>query len=332
MIRAKISDVAKLANVAPSTVSNALNGTKFVSEEIKQKVREACLKLNYMPNMLASSMRTQRTNLIGLFLASSRGGFADFYCSVIEGVTLRAAEKDYNIIIYYDIENRTKLKSLLLNGRGPIDGAIMLTPSRKDFRIEELTDSNIQMVLIGKPYDVSDEISFVDVKNDRVAYDAAVHLLKSGYRRILFFNSDEKLSITKDRLCGYHRALEEHGTAFDEKYVYNVKSDEQKAEKLLEELMKNGLDFDAVITESDFSAKGVYSALAKAGRAVGKDVGVIALGGHTYADRLTPKLSTFFVDYAKLGELAVDMLVDKLNKKTAENYFISAEICKSESF
>lgn len=328
MAGAKISDVAKKAGVAPSTVSNVLNQKKFVSDEIQKRVLDACKEMNYIPNMLASSMRTQRTNLIGLFLASSHGGFADIYNRIIEGVTLEAAKYDYNVILYYDIENKTKLKRLLLNGRGPIDGAIMLTPTKKDFRIQELAESNIQMVLIGKPFDETANKSFVDVENDKITYDAVTKMIEKGFRRILFFNSEKSLSVTNDRYKGYIKAIKENNIPLDKSLIFNVKSEEDRAEMLCNECFKNGLKFDAVLTESDFTAKGVYECLHKRNIKIGQDVGVMALGGETYANKLEPKLSTVFVDYVKLGSKAVELLVENIENKTdtIKSDFIPAEM------
>lgn len=316
MAGAKISDVARRAGVAPSTVSNVLNQKKFVSNEIQQRVMDVCKELNYIPNMLASSMRTQRTNLIGLFLASSHGGFADIYNRIIEGVTLEAAKYDYNVILYYDIENKTKLKRLLLNGRGPIDGAIMLTPTKKDFRITELAESNIQMVLIGKPFDDTSNKSYVDVENDKITFDAVTKMIEKGFRKILFFNSEKSLSVTNDRYKGYVKALKEHNIPVDKSLLFNVKSEENRAEHLCNECFNNGLVFDAVLTESDFTAKGVYDCLHKRNIKIGQDISVMALGGETYADKLEPKLSTVFVDYVKLGSKAVQLLVENIENKT----------------
>ncbi len=328
MAGAKINDVAKKACVAPSTVSNVLSQKKFVSDEIQKRVLAACKELNYIPNMIASSMRTQRTNLIGLFLASSHSGFADIYNRIIEGVTLEAAKYDYNIILYYNIENKTKLKSLLLNGSGPIDGAIMLTPTKKDFRIQELAESNIQMVLIGKPFDDTVNKSFVDVENDKITYDAVTKMIEKGFRRILFFNSEKSLSVTNDRYKGYIKAIKENNIPLDKSLIFNVKSQEDKAEMLCNDCFEKGLDFNAVITESDFTAKGVYECLHKRKIKIGKDIGVMALGGETYVNKLEPILSTVFVDYVKLGSKAVELLVENIENKndTVKSNFISAEM------
>ena len=334
MVGSKISDVAKKAGVAPSTVSNVLNEKKFVSDEVQKRVIDACKELNYIPNMLATSMRTQRTNLIGLFLASSHGGFADIYNSIIEGVTLEATKYDYNVILYYDIENKTKLKKLLLNGRGPIDGAIMLTPTKKDFRIKELAESNIQMVLIGKPFDKTANKSFVDVENDKITYDAVTKMIEKGFRNILFFNSEKSLSVTNDRYEGYVQAHKEKNILLDKSLIFNIKSEEDKAELLCGECFEKGLDFDAVLTESDFTAKGVYECLRKRNLNIGRDIGVMALGGKTYANMLEPNLSTVFVDYVKLGGKAVQLLVENIENKTdrMKADFIPAEMHYNDSF
>lgn len=123
-----IKDVAALAGVAPSTVSNVFTKKKYVSPKVTRKVREACEQLNYTPSFLASGMRTQKTSLIGLMLSSAAGGFQEFYHYFIEGATIAAAECGYSVILYYEVTDKEKLRAIFASGRGPIEGAVLLTP------------------------------------------------------------------------------------------------------------------------------------------------------------------------------------------------------------
>lgn len=330
---ANVIDVAREAKVAPSTVSNVLNNTKFVSEEIRKRVLDACEKLNYTPNLIASSMKTKKTKLIGLFLASSAEGFADIYYKFIEGVVITAAKNDYNVIIYYDLENRTQLHKLLSSGSGPIDGAIMLTPSKNDFRMSELACGKIEYVLVGKPFDENmQSIPYVDVRNDKITYDVVKKMLDKGKRKVLFLNSEDHLSITNDRLKGYQEALKEMSVNFDEKLVLNVKSSEKKAFEICERCFSEGVEFDAVITESDFSAKGIYDSLLKHSIKIGEGIPVMALGGSTYSDKLDPPLSSVVVDYLEIGRKAMNILVNKLKNYDIEYAnFIDAEMIYTKS-
>ena len=86
-----ITDIAQRAGVAKSTVSNALTGKKYVSEELKQKILDICDEMNYSPNFYASRLSGNRTNIISLFLEESENGV---YHSI------------YTIFIFYFIINQ----------------------------------------------------------------------------------------------------------------------------------------------------------------------------------------------------------------------------------
>lgn len=205
-----IKDVAALAGVAPSTVSNVFTKKKYVSPKVTRKVREACEQLNYTPSFLASGMRTQKTSLIGLMLSSAAGGFQEFYHYFIEGATIAAAECGYSVILYYEVTDKEKLRAIFASGRGPIEGAVLLTPRMGDFRFIEMETNNIPYVLVGREF-LGGGATFVDVCNDTITYEIASRLIGEGRRNFVFLNSAEELYISQDRLKGFNRALREAG-------------------------------------------------------------------------------------------------------------------------
>lgn len=216
-----IKDVAALAGVAPSTVSNVFTKKKYVSPKVTRKVREACEQLNYTPSFLASGMRTQKTSLIGLMLSSAAGGFQEFYHYFIEGATIAAAECGYSVILYYEVTDKEKLRAIFASGRGPIEGAVLLTPRMGDFRFIEMETNNIPYVLVGREF-LGGGATFVDVCNDTITYEIASRLIGEGRRNFVFLNSAEELYISQDRLKGFNRALREAGIPVSRARVESV--------------------------------------------------------------------------------------------------------------
>lgn len=317
-----IKDVAALAGVAPSTVSNVFTQNKHVSSKITKKVREACEKLNYTPSLIASSMRTRKTQLIGLMLSSSENGFPQFYNEVVEGAVITAAERGYSVIVYYGIANKEKLQGILENGRSPIEGAILLTPRREDFRFIEMEKNKIPFILIGQ--ESCGEVSFVDVRNDQIVYDITKKMLGEGKKQFVFLNSEEELSISKDRYNGFVRALQEAGLPEHEVPKMNIVTDRNVAKQAALKLLRP--DTDAVIAESDISAAGVYDALAEMNRSP-SEVKVCALGGTSVAGTLTPPVTTVEVDYRALAVKGMSLLLDNLcGKECMHENFIDAKI------
>lgn len=318
-----IKDVARLADVAPSTVSNVFTQKKHVSREVCERVRAACDALNYSPSLIASGMRTKKTRHMGLFLTSSEGGFADFYYPLIEGVTISAAEQGYSVILYYGIDDEAKMHSFLESGRGPIDCAIILTPRTSDFRFKELNEGNVPYALIGKMSGC--DVPYVDVENDFITYKIVRQLLEQGRKNPVFLNSERELCVTEDRLNGFRRALADYKIPFRPERCANIRTDENEAYEVLSKLLIR--ETDCVIVESDISAKGVYRALKDSGRRAGDDVKVAALGGARVAATLDPPVTTVVTDYRKIGRLAASVAIGECkgeNSKTGN--FVEAEI------
>lgn len=316
-----IKDVAALAGVAPSTVSNVFTKKKYVSPKVTRKVREACEQLNYTPSFLASGMRTQKTSLIGLMLSSAAGGFQEFYHYFIEGATIAAAECGYSVILYYEVTDKEKLQAIFASGRGPIEGAVLLTPRTGDFRFIEMETNNIPYVLVGREF-LGGGATFVDVCNDTITYEIVSRLIGEGRRNFVFLNSAEELYISQDRLKGFNRALREAGIPVSRARVESVLAADAAAAaaRLITEKT------DAVIVESDVCAAGVYEAMAERGLSHEK-IKVCALGGETVAHRLDPPVTTVHVDYRSLADTAVRLLVRRLRgEECPRESYAGAEI------
>ena len=146
-----ITDIAERAGVAKSTVSNALTGKKYVSEELKRKILTICEEMNYSPNFYASRLSGNRTNIISLFLEESETGvYHSFYTELIESCLKYLSKHGYHLLISYNSDNRTR-NSLLQKGKAPVDGAIIMAPMAKDQRILQFESDLVPCVSIGKP-------------------------------------------------------------------------------------------------------------------------------------------------------------------------------------
>ncbi|WP_304943228.1 LacI family DNA-binding transcriptional regulator [Vallitalea guaymasensis] len=314
-----INDVSKLAGVSKSTVSNVFNNTKYVSEEITDRVLKAAQELNYYPNKLATGLANKKTYMIGLFL-ENLGEFRSMHHQIIEGVAMKLNEFNYNVILYIDRDNEKIPKGAKLRIE-PIDGAIILDPEIEDIRIKDFVSSGTPIVLVGKAPKSYENLSSLDVDNIEIAYSATKMLIKNGHEKIAFINSKPNLTITSDRLKGYIKALSENQIDFEPSYIYNCDNTIIKAKKLAGSILEKG-EFSAIITESDVVALGVYEEAKAKGINIPGDISVFALGGMDYF--LTPEVSRVVVDYKKLGEAAakqITMIID--NNQQSSNLILN---------
>ncbi len=304
-----IKDVAERAGVAKSTVSNALTGNKYVSEELKQKIRSICEEMNYYPSFYASKMSGDQSNIIALFLEESENGvYHSFYTELIESCLKHISASGYNLFISYNAEGRVK-NGLLQKGKTLLDGAIIMAPaSHDDERITQLENELIPCVSIGKPAD-SQRISYVDVDNAKLVKNA-VHLLAlNGYRQIYLLNSNEKLNISWDRTGAFLKALGDEDLPGGEDHIcYCPESNAEEGERFAERVMAENVAF---ITANTMLAEGIYACANAKGLKIGEQVGVFALGGNRNGEK-TPRLACASQDYSELARAAAEILLNRL--------------------
>ena len=308
-----IKDIAERAGVAKSTVSNALTGKKYVSEELKQKILDICDEMNYSPNFYASRLAGNRTNIISLFLEEGeKEVYHSFYTELIESCLKYLSKHGYQLLISYNSDNKTK-NSFLQKGKAPVDGAIIMAPVVNDQRIMQFESDLIPCVSIGKP-DQSHSVSYVDVDNRKLVADAVNILVINGYKKIYLLNANESLNISRDRTVAFVKALDENNISDGANNVsYSSDSSYESGLKIALEHIEKGTAF---ITANVRLAEGVYAAAERNNLKIGQDVGVFALGG-TRNDKMTPNLTYATQDYARLAKMAAKNLLKQL--KTLEN-------------
>jgi DNA-binding LacI/PurR family transcriptional regulator len=316
-----INDVAKLARVAKSTVSNCLNGTKYVSPDIKARVMAACRQLEYTPSLVASTLVTKKTNVIGLFLGTNKK-YEHFYGDLIKGVMLSSSEIGYKTLLYYSV-NQQEMSSNL-HSKSLIDGAIILAPLIDDFRIKHISEDNIPFVIIGRP---KEDLGYyyIDVDNVTIAFEVTQRLIKLGHRKILFFNYEEDYTISVDRNLGFEQALQLYRLNKNLCKVIHADNEGVAAYNYLMENLNKDFEYTAIIVPSDIAGAKVYEICKEKGFTIGKDISVAALGGNTVASTLEPILTTMTQNYEEMAAQCVKLLYAQLSASTLSDRFIHSE-------
>lgn len=307
---ATINDVARLARVSKSTVSNVVTKRKYVSAELAKKVIEACEELNYVPSFMAMTMVTKKTHIIGLFL-DVEDFYDDFYGDLIKGVFLRAQQYSYKILLYGSQKADDLRRSFLVN-KEPIDGAILLKPFENDFRME-LVD-NLPFVLIGN--NDNENTYMVDVDNKKIAYDITQKLIDFGHRSFLFVTSDLRFTVSNDRISGFKKALQDNNIIIRNSKIVMTDHEGRDISEFLENNIKECEKHTVIIVPSDIVGEKVYHFFEQQGKIIGRDISIAALGGNSVANQLSPPLTTVWVDYTTIGEKCVDCVYQQLSGAT----------------
>ena len=330
-----IKDVAKKAGVSISVVSYVLNNNPNVSisDETRVRVIDAAKSLNYIPNSIARSMRTNKSMVIGLatFWDVSDSVFTD----VLKGVDNIAQRNGYSVT-YCNIKNDSKgLKITELYNQRQIDGVILLLhidPAKSFSEIEFMNNikhSGIPAVIIDGSTEDTD-MSYVYIDYYRTSYTAVNYLYKLGHRRFCYMLPDEN-EITNiqavQRIAGYKNALKnlnlvDYNLYFNKESIYDAVNSVKSINRPT-----------AVVVNKTRYAVHLLKVFADHGIKVPDDVSVIACNDQNYAEYLTPSLTTIKIPIYEIGEKSADILFDILRESKSKNIKLklSNEVIERES-
>jgi len=314
---ATLHDVARKSGVSVATVSNVFTRKKYVSPETHRKVKEVCHELNYKPNPIAASMITKKTGIIGLFLDTQKDVFHTMYPDLIKGVGLEAAHIGYSPLLFFNVSGKEDFSRLFVNKTHYIDGAIIISPQRDDFRINELLKDNIPFVVFGNPPEnLNVKVPYIDSPNEDDSYTLTTHLLSNGHSDILFLNNSEKITLGRDRAKGFKRAHEDNGIKINPELVFEISGYHDVSEIL------RAVDgkFTACVVESNDSAREVYKYAVAKGLEIGKNLAVVSLGG--MKETFLPELTSVYVDFEEAGISAVKLLKEAWDKNIQPHYIM----------
>ena len=250
--RISLKDIAKKVGVSTALVSYVLNNKKEnrISKEIAQKIRETAQKLNYRPNQIAKSLKTNRTFTIGLIVADIANAFFSTLARIIED---EAEKNNYTVIFGSSdemAERSQKLIDVLLDRQ--VDGLIVAPAENSEEQIRVLQERGIPLVLIDRFFPSLD-VNYVGVNNYEAAYQCAVHLLKTGRRRIGILGFKTNLLHLQDRKKGFLQAMADGGEPVAERLVREVALDatREEVEESLQQLLSGPEPVDALFFASN---------------------------------------------------------------------------------
>ncbi len=327
--KATLKEIAKELGVSISTVSKALNGSPEISEPTKQRVKEYAKLKNYKPNVIGLSLKNRRTKTIGVIIPNILNSF---FAKVFTGIEKVADEKGYNIITCISNESIEKeINALEMLSNGTIDGFI-LSISEESQKLEKFGHFN-SIINEGTPIVMFDRISD-EVNCDKVIVDdfesavnATEHLIKTGCRRIALFSTIDNLSVGKLRAKGFYKAIESKGIEIDKNLIILTENNEDFDAKTKNFFDKNNVD--AVFALDEHAAVSAIKLGIKKGLKIPEELSVIGFADGVWSRRMTPSLSTVSQHGPEIGEVAAQMLIDKLESKE-EDLAFKTTIIKTE--
>lgn len=312
-----IKDIARELNISPSTVSRALKNHPDISKKTTEAVHELAKRYHYKPNAVALSLRSSKTNMIGVLIPNI---VHYFFSSVISGIEHVTNEQGYNVMICQSNENSEReIATLQTLTNARVDG-ILLSVSKNTFDnapYQELVDNNIPLVFFDRAAKdiMADKVVIDDVKG---AYIATEHLIKQGCKKILHLAAPQNLMIGQRRKEGYRKALEAYDIPFEESLVIKCDSREEAIE-VMNDVYKKGVNPDGIFAVNDLTATGVLRVVKKHGYRIPEDVKVVGFSDGFVANVTDPTLTTIDQHGFEMGKEAAQLLLKRINNEIS-NY------------
>lgn len=326
-----IKDVAKEAGVSIATVSRVLNDIDVVNEDTKKKVLDAIKKLGYRPNIVARSLKTQRTKTIGILVPDISSGF---YPEIVRGAEDVANIYDYNVILCNsDFDSNKEKEYLRVLKEKMVDGVIYMSSSLEEEVLNIINELDLKTVLV-ETKDKDESLPSVTIDNVNATYEATNYLLEKGKQNIAFVGvKKDAMNAWGDRYIGYESALSDKLLKVDDALVFTKNLKVSTGYQAVEKFESLNKDYDAIVCASDEIAMGVINGLREKGKRVPEDVSVIGFNDNAVASVFYPKITTIKQPSYDMGSVAMRMLIKILNKKELEqaNYILDYKLIERES-
>jgi LacI family transcriptional regulator len=310
-----IRDVAREAGVSVSTVSRVLNDKDDVAPETYERVQDVIQRLAYTSSLAARSMRSRRTNVIGLIVPDVADSFS---IQVMKGANQAIFELDYDLIIYTSgsIKKRSAAEReqyfvSLLNG-SVTDGVIIVTPAAKSF-------STAAPVVTIDPNNECPECFMITAMNHTGAMAAMEHLIGLGHRRIGFIGGRPDLQCAQQRLQGYQDALRQAKIPVDQDLIVDGDFTTETGRLCARELLSLSNPPTAIFAANDQSAIGTIETAREMGLRVPEDLSVIGFDNIPEAAYFNPALTTVDQFIREMGRVATEKLIGLIQGQSLES-------------
>jgi LacI family transcriptional regulator len=331
--KVNIKTIAKELNLSPATISRVLNGKakQFrISTETVELVEKHAAYKGYSPNLLAKGLQASKTFTIGLMIPDIAN---PFFALMAKSIEKAASSANYSILLVDAEENIEKEKKEVRNMIGrKVDGIIAAPVGTMFEHFQEILNQHIPLVFVDR-YNSDNSIAYITSNNYSGAFDAAQLLINNGHTRIALIKGNEAIEPVRERNKGYLEALKKAGIQTDAQLItgneFSIQNGYQSVKKILK--LKNKPT--AIFAMSNLIGLGVLQALKEANLSIPNDISLIIFDDQPYVAYLNPPITTVKQDSEKIGELAFECILKKIDNKDFEiqSTMIPAKIIERES-
>lgn len=318
--------------ISVSTVSRALTDDKNIRTETREKVMATAQRLGYRPNPVATNLKFGRTNTVGVIVPEMTTPFAS---QVIGGIQEVLTQHNIKVIIAESNESweqeRENIKTM---ERFMVDGILvsLCDYERNRELYLDLIQKGMHIVFFDRiPHKMN--VSQVIVDDYIKSFFLTEHLLRSGYKRIVHLQGPTYVYNSVERTKGYRDALTKFKVEISDQLIIRSGLSFEDGAKAAEQLLEQGVEFDALFAFTDTLAIGAMNRLRDAGKKIPDQIAVASFSGTTLSTIVHPRLTTVESPLRQIGNHAAKLIIEQISNPEApvRSIVLDAQIVLRES-
>ncbi|MFN0086165.1 MAG: LacI family DNA-binding transcriptional regulator [Blastocatellia bacterium] len=327
----KIRDIARLADVSTATVSHVINGTRYVSDEVKEKVREVIERTGYTPNAHARSLATRQNHTFGLILSDISN---PFFPELVKSIQECAIEQGYEITMTntnYDPERAVSSVQRMLEQR--VSGVAVMTSEMDASLAARLAAREVAVVFLDVG-EVGPYVSNIVINYEKGIRAGVEHLLELGHRRIEYISGPLRLKSAQRRHLAFTKTMKKYASSLHtEPLIFEGDFKATGGRQAVIEMLRRHPLPTAIIAANDLMAIGAIRELRKAGLRVPGDISVVGFDDILFSALTDPPLTTLALPREEIGRAAIGALLQtiKTPDRAGREYRISPRLVVRES-
>ncbi|WP_414838563.1 LacI family DNA-binding transcriptional regulator [Carnobacterium sp. TMP28] len=315
---AGIKDIAKKAGVSISTVSYALNNSPKVTEQTRARIVAIANELNYIPNMAGRNLRGQKTNVIGVYVATYGG---TFYGDLLEGIMSTLKENKYEMIVCSGERSRLFLPERM------IDGAIILDTSYPDEEILKYAERGHKIVVMDREMEHKN-IRKVMLDNRGGAKIAIQKLLEEEKRLVYLIEGPADSYDSRERLAAAIEELDKQHASYR---IIKGDFSERSGRLVAKQIHQEWQESVAIFSLNDDMAIGIYNYFKETALRINQEIKIIGFDNHLISPYLVPGLTTIAYSKHKWGSLGAQTLLNLLEENKTSDVILKTRLMNRES-
>lgn len=331
MTNPTIKDIAREAGVSIASVSRVLNNEGYASDSMREKVLETADKLNYFANDIAKSLKTNKTNTIGVLIPDIAN---PFFMNISKGLEDAISDTKYNLIFTSGMEDTEKEKELLqLLVEKRVDGIVLATAGLHTELLNNILISNIPIVLVDRKIEgFENKADWVLEDNFEGAYQLTKKLVDNGHHNIGIITGLLRVSTGVERFSGFEALMKEKKIEINSEYIFHGDYSEEAGRKAVQYFSELSLPPTAILSFNNTMSVGATKELMES-YITKKDVFTIASYGEIEFQEYLQNIKIYSVKQNpyEMGRRVGELMMNKLFSEEAEKKR-SKIVCLSPTF